>query len=228
MMHSSSSPTIQTLLSTSQVPPSSENVPEVTSCSIRTRHQSSTTERSTDPACIFSKASSIWSIAIRSVTKASRSSLPCWYRLDQHREVAGGQAVAVPGGLQRPAAAKHVQQRQFQGHLRGGHAHQDHGAGQVAGVESLLVGFRTADGVDHHVRAEAAGQLPDRLDGVGGGGVDGVRGAEGAGRGRASWRRCQRRSPSWRRPARHRRWRLCPLRRSRSRPPNLRAGPRRC
>ena len=47
----SSSPTTQTLLSTSNVCPSSENVPDVTAWS--TAHQKITTERSTPPVCIL-------------------------------------------------------------------------------------------------------------------------------------------------------------------------------
>ena len=78
-----------------------------------------------------------------------------------------GQAVAVPGGLQRAAAAEDVEQRQLELHLRGGHADQDDGAGEVAGVEGLLVGLRAADRLDDDVGAEAAGQLADRLDRVG-------------------------------------------------------------
>ena len=41
-------------------------------------HQKTTTERSTAPPCILSKAASTSSIEISSVTKASRSSRPCW------------------------------------------------------------------------------------------------------------------------------------------------------
>ena len=78
-----------------------------------------------------------------------------------------GQAVAVPGGLQRAAAAEEVEQRQLQLHVRGRHADQHHGSGQVAGVERLLLGLRPADRVDHHVGAVAAGELLDRLDRVG-------------------------------------------------------------
>src|SRR5690606_463233 len=63
----------------------------------------------------------------------------------------------------------------------GGHAHQHHRAGQVTGVERLPVGLGTADGLDDDVGAEAAGELPDRLHGVGLPGVDGVRGAHGTG-----------------------------------------------
>ncbi len=77
-----------------------------------------------------------------------------------------------------PPRPNTIQQRQFQGHLGAGHTHQDDGAGQVAGVERLLVRLRTSDGVDHHVGAEAAGQCADCLHRVDGGGVHGVGGAE--------------------------------------------------
>ena len=45
-----------------------------------------------------------------------------------------------------------------------GHADEHHGAGEVAGVEGLLVGLRTADRLDDDVGAEAAGERADRLD----------------------------------------------------------------
>ena len=66
----------------------------------------------------------------------------------EHGEIAGGQAVAVPGGLERAAAAEDVQQGQLEFHLGGGDAHQDHAAGEVPGVEGLFVGFGAADGID--------------------------------------------------------------------------------
>ena len=83
--HSSSSPTTQMLLSTSKVSPSSENVPLLTAWSTRTdvstRHQRTTTDRSTlGPSlawCIFSNAASMSPMPISSLTKASRSSRPC-------------------------------------------------------------------------------------------------------------------------------------------------------
>ena len=72
--------------------------------------------------------------------------------VDQHREVAAGQAVAVPARLQRAAATEDVDQRDLGDlHVRGGHADQDDGAGQVAGVERLLPGLGATDGVDHDV-----------------------------------------------------------------------------
>ena len=97
---------IQTLLSTSRGPPSSENVAgRRRRASTRGRHRT-TTERSTSPWCIFSKACSTSSSAMRSVTNLSSVSRPCRCEVDQHREVAARQAVAVPGRLQRPAAAE--------------------------------------------------------------------------------------------------------------------------
>ena len=62
-----------------------------------------------------------------------------------------------------------------------GHPHQHHGSGQIARVEGLLPGFGPADGVDHHVDAEAVGEVLDGLDDVEFAGVDGVGGAELAG-----------------------------------------------
>src|SRR6201999_4531413 len=99
-------------------------------------------------------------------------------QVDQHREVAAGQAVAVPGRLERAAPAEYVQQRQLELHLRGGHADQHHGAGQVPGVEGGLVGLRPADRLDDHVGPVAAGQRLDRLDQVSLARVDRVGGAE--------------------------------------------------
>ena len=52
-------------------------------------------------------------------------------------------------------------------HRRVRHADQDDGAGQVAGVERLLVDGRVPDRVDDDVGAEAAGERLDRLDRVG-------------------------------------------------------------
>src|SRR5699024_11223551 len=67
--------------------------------------------------------------------------------VDEHREIALGQAVAVPGGLEPAAATEHIGQRNGELHLRGGHAHQHDGAGEVTTVEGLPPGLRAADGV---------------------------------------------------------------------------------
>ena len=86
--HLSSSPTTQTLFSTSHVPPSRLKVPAVVVWSTRTppgdgltrscgQGHSSTTDRSTSPACILSNAASMSPRPMRSVTKASRSKRPC-------------------------------------------------------------------------------------------------------------------------------------------------------
>ena len=156
--HSPSSPTTQTLLSTSKV------------CAVEGEraagdgvvdaggHEKTTTERSTSPWCIFSNAASTSSERDLLGDERVEVEPALLVELDQHREVAAGQAVAVPAGLQRAAAAEDVDQRQVDLHVRGGHADQHHRAGQVAGVERLLPGLRAADRVDHHVGAEAAGE----------------------------------------------------------------------
>ena len=63
-------------------------------------------ERSTSPRSILWNASSTSSSAIVSLTKRSRSSRPCEVQVDEHREVAGRQAVAVPRGLSAPPRPK--------------------------------------------------------------------------------------------------------------------------
>ena len=76
---------------------------------------------------------------------------------------------------------------------RGRHADQDDGAGQVAGVERLLVRLRAADRVDDDVGAEAAGELRIASTGSLLAGVDRVRGAEAPWPSRACGRRRRRR-----------------------------------
>ena len=85
---------------------------------------------------------------------------------DQSGEVALGQAVAVPGRLQRSASGEEVDQRHLEGHVRRRNTDQHNRSGQVAGVERLLPGLGTADRVDHHVGAVAVGQVLDGLDDV--------------------------------------------------------------
>ena len=82
--------------------------------------------------------------------------------VDQGGEVALGQAVAVPGRLERAAAGEEVDQRHLELHVRRRHADQHHRAGQVASVEGLFPGFGAADGVDDDVGAEAVGEILDR------------------------------------------------------------------
>src|SRR5215211_7080186 len=102
-------------------------------------------------------------------------------QVDQYWEVAAGQAVAVPGRPQGPAAAVEVQHPDVDAHLRVGHAHLDQGAGVVAGVEGLLEDVRVADRLHGHVGAAAAGQAADGVDRVDLAGVDDVGGHELAG-----------------------------------------------
>ena len=122
-----------------------------------------TTERSTSPWCIFSKAASTSSEADLLGHEGVEVEPALLVEVDQHREVAGGQAVAVPARLQRAAATEDVDQRDVgDPHVRGGYADQHHRAGQVAGVERLLPGLGAADGVDHDVGAVAVGERLDR------------------------------------------------------------------
>ena len=89
--------------------------------------------------------------------------------VDQHREV------ARRAGSRRTSwtSARRRGRRRRSAGCRGsscpgvGHADQDDGAGQVAGVERLLPGLGPADRVDHDVGAVAAGERLDRLDRVG-------------------------------------------------------------
>ena len=86
--------------------------------------------------------------------------------VDEHREVPGRQAVAIPGGLQGAAAAEDLDHRQ--GHLlvRGGDTNEDHGAGEVASVERLLVRLRSSHRLDDDIGTVASGEGTDALDRV--------------------------------------------------------------
>jgi hypothetical protein len=54
--------------------------------------------------------------------------------------------------LVAPPRPKDVDQREVDGHVRGGYADQHHGAREVARVERLLERLGAADRVDHDVR----------------------------------------------------------------------------
>ncbi len=139
------------------------------------RHQRMTTERSTSPSCIRSNAASTSSERDLLGDERVEVEPALLVEVDEHREVAGGQAVAVPAGLQRATAAEDVDERDV-GHLHvgGRYADEHDRPGQVAGVERLLPGVRAADRLDDDVRAEPAGELLDRGDRVGRRRVDGV------------------------------------------------------
>src|SRR5581483_9627052 len=102
-------------------------------------------------------------------------------QVDEHGEVPGRQAVAVPARLERPAPAEQLDHRQLDRHRGVGHADLDEGPGQVAGEEGLAVGLGPADRLDDDVGTVAVGQLLDGLDRVDLGGVHGVGGAEALG-----------------------------------------------
>ena len=158
---SSSSPTSQTLLSTSHSPPSRANVPDVTTFSTRAAIRAPPPSAAPRRGAASPNASSTSPSPIVSDTNASRSKRPLTVEVDQHREVAAGQAVAVPAGLQRAAPPEDLDHRQLQDQLRRRDTHQHQDASQVACVESLLVGLRSPDRLDDDVGAEAASQLAD-------------------------------------------------------------------
>ena len=98
--HSSSSPITQTLFSTSKVSPSREKVPEVTVWSIRASGHITTTERSTFAAVHLREGRvDVVDADLLGDERVQRQPA-LQVEVDQHREVAVGQAVAVPAGLQ--------------------------------------------------------------------------------------------------------------------------------
>src|SRR5699024_430401 len=75
-------------------------------------------------------------------------------QVDQHREVAARQTVAVPARLQGASASENVDQGNIRHrHVGCRYADEDEYAGQVACVERLLPGLRATDGLDDDVRA---------------------------------------------------------------------------
>src|SRR5215210_8178588 len=170
---SSSSPTSQTLLSTSHSPPSSANVPEVTTRStrtvpIRTPSPSEHHDRAQDLAAMHLEEGLLDVLEPDRLGDEAVERQPALQvQVDEHREVAAGQAVAVPRRLQRTAAAEEVHQRHVDPHVGCGNADEHDRAGEVARVERLLVGLRAPHGVDDDVRAEPAGEVADRLDRIG-------------------------------------------------------------
>ena len=103
---------------------------------------------------------------------------PVQVEVDEHREVAGGEAVAVPARLQRATPPEELDHGQVDAHVgrRDTDLHQR--ARQVAGQEGLLHDGGIPDRLDADVGPVAARERLDRLHGVAGAGVDGVRGAE--------------------------------------------------
>ena len=100
-------------------------------------------------------------------------------QVNQHREILAGEAVPVPAGLERPAAAKELNHRNV-GHFHGGvrHANLHHGASEVTRVERLLEHLGVADGFDTHIGTKPTGGRPDAFNRVAGGCVYGVGGSE--------------------------------------------------
>src|SRR4051812_28749312 len=102
-------------------------------------------------------------------------------QVDEHGEVTGWQAVAVPARRHGPATAKDVDQRELESHVRRRHADEHGATGEVAPVERLPKCLRAPDGVDDDVSTEAIGQLADRGDRIGAAAVDRVRRTEAPG-----------------------------------------------
>src|SRR3954451_11168195 len=170
--HSSSSPTTQMLLSTSKVSPSREKVPRVTAWSTRRLPLTKglPSEDHDGPQHARPVTGGVHPLE-RRLHVADADLLAdegvevepaLQVEVHQHREVTRGEAVAVPARLERTPATEDVDQGQVGDlHVRRRYADQHHRSGQVAGVEGLLPGLRPADGLDHDVRAEPAGQLLD-------------------------------------------------------------------
>src|SRR5436305_8003929 len=146
---SSSSPTSQTLLSTSKSCRSRLTTPLTTASSMRAliaRPRSLEDDHAAQHVAVVHLLERGLDVvqADRLGDERVQVETALQVQVDQHREVPGGQAVAVPGGLDRPAAAEDLDQRQLDLHVRRRDADQDHPAGQVAGVEGLLEHRRVA------------------------------------------------------------------------------------
>ncbi len=126
-------------------------------------------------------ASSTWPRPIVSLTNRFEVDPARQVVVDENREVPGGEAVAVPAGLERPASAEELDHGQLEGHRRVRHAHQHQPTGQVAAVERLHQRLGPPDGLDGDVHAQIVGQRLDRLDRILLRRVDRVGGSELAG-----------------------------------------------
>ena len=128
-----------------------------------------TTERSTSPWCILLEGLPRRRRGRSSrMTKRVQRQPALQVQVDQHREVAAeGRQSPYQDDFSAPPRPKTSSSGSSSVISGVGHADQDDGAGEVAGVEGLLVGLGAADRLDHHVGAEAAGELADRLDRVG-------------------------------------------------------------
>src|SRR5919205_166091 len=114
---SSSSPTSQTLLSTSKSCPSRLKTPLTTTLSMRAltgglRSLLEHRDRAQHVAVVHLLEGRLDAVdADRLGDEVVQGEAALQVQVDEHREVPAGQAVAVPGGFQRPAAAEHLEQR---------------------------------------------------------------------------------------------------------------------
>lgn len=132
----------QMLLSTSQLPPSSSKVRGDDPLGCRSSQDHHRAQHLTG-VHLVEPARSAPSVRCRARRRTGQRQ-PSWrYRRSRVGKSRSGQAVAVPGRLQRTAAGR-VHQRHLQTHVRSRNTHQHSRSGQVAGVESLLPGLRPA------------------------------------------------------------------------------------
>src|SRR3954449_7023496 len=87
-------------------------------------------------------------------------------QVDEQREVATRQAVAVPRRLHRTTASEQVDEGKFQPHVGCRNADEHRAAGEVTTVEGLRERLWSAHFFDDDAPPEPAGELLDRLDGV--------------------------------------------------------------
>ena len=140
-----------------------------------------TTERRTSPRSMLAKAASTSPMPMRSLTNASRSRPALQVQVNEHREIASGQAVAVPRRFKGAAATKHLDERQFDFHRWVRNTDQYDGSSEISGVEGLLISYRVTNGLNGDVDAIAPGESSDGVHRIGLGRVDGVGGPKAPG-----------------------------------------------
>ena len=125
-------------------------------------HFSTTTERSTSPACILWKASSMSPMPDALGDELLQRQPALQVEADQRGKSRSGRQSPYHDDFSAPPREKKsisgISERRMSGRRN---ADQHNGSGQIAGVERLLPGLRPADRVDHHVGAVAVGEVLD-------------------------------------------------------------------
>ena len=137
---SMSSPMSQMLLSTSEQPPSRQNCPDVTTRSMRGLTARPPNAHVAAMHCFERLLDLVQLDAL--ADEVLQWQAPLLVEVHERREVALGQAVAVPRRLQRAAVREQVDERHLKRHVRSGHADQHHRAGEISRIEGLLPGLR--------------------------------------------------------------------------------------